>query len=144
MGRFCSCQNIYSSLLVTAFVCLLMLSGALKPFEEQLTNLRFKLLSTPASGELVVVEIDAKSMQKLPVWPWPRSYYATAVARLADAGVERIGFDVDFSAQSPNDHSFENMLRQHPYKVVLPTFVQTENVDNQPSAIISKPIQRFA
>lgn len=121
-----------------------MVSGLLKPIEEQLTNLRFDLLSTPARGELVVVEIDAKSMQRLPVWPWPRSYYATAVARLADAGVARIGFDVDFSAESPSDSAFESVLRQHPYKVVLPTFVQTAHDHSELTAIVSEPIPRFA
>ncbi len=73
-------------LLVFAIVAVVYLVGALAPVEHALMDLRFRLLPKEASGELIVVEIDAQSLDVLNSWPWPRSYYAEAIERLFAAG----------------------------------------------------------
>ncbi len=52
-------------LLVFLLVAVVYLVGTLTPVEHALMDLRFRLLPQEASGELVVVEIDARSLEEL-------------------------------------------------------------------------------
>ena len=54
----------------------------------------------PATGRLVLVEMDPRSLEEIGVWPWPRSIHARIIDRLMAAGVSEIGYDVDFSSRS--------------------------------------------
>ena len=61
-----------SSLIVFVLVAAAYLLGGLEPLENGLMDLRFNLLKRNVSGEIVVIEIDAKSLRELDTWPWPR------------------------------------------------------------------------
>jgi signal transduction histidine kinase len=100
--------------------------GALEPIERQLIELRFEVSQRPASGGLVLVEIDAKSLHELDTWPWPRRYHAELIERLLDSGVEQIVVDVDFSARSTaaEDEALARAISRAGDRLVLPTFVQ--------------------
>lgn len=85
-------------------VAIAYLAGALDFLERSFQDARFRLASTPASGEVVVVAIDSESLAWLEVWPWPRRLYADVVERLIAAGARRIALDLDFSSASdPED-----------------------------------------
>jgi EAL domain-containing protein (putative c-di-GMP-specific phosphodiesterase class I)/CHASE2 domain-containing sensor protein len=79
-----------------------------------------------ASGELHIVEIDARSIAAIQRWPWPRSNYAGLVDRLREAGAATIAFDVDYSSESlpEEDAAFAEGLARAGGKVILPTFGQ--------------------
>ncbi len=79
-----------------------------------------------ASGSLHIVEIDARSIADISLWPWPRHQYALLVDRLRTAGVASISFDVDFSSPSApaQDAAFAAALARAGNRVVLPTFRQ--------------------
>ena len=49
-----------------------------------------------AGGEVVVVEVDEKSIGEIGRWPWPRKELGRLVDALSDAGAAVIGFDVVF------------------------------------------------
>lgn len=131
---------------VTALVsaAVIALTGIGSEFEQRLQNFRADLLQRPASGRVVIVEIDGRSLQTLNTWPWPREYYASAVDRLSAAGVSQIAFDVDFSsASSPlQDAKFAAALGRSQANIILPTFRQIKSpnqailVENQPIAIL--------
>ena len=93
-------QRRLPHLLVFVLVAVVYLVGALTPIERALMDLRFRLLPQEASGELVVVEIDARSLEELDTWPWPRSYYAEVIDRLFAAGASEIALDVDLSSSA--------------------------------------------
>ncbi|WP_299645692.1 EAL domain-containing protein [Sphingomonas bacterium] len=101
-------------------------TGAGGGLEKGLQDLRFQLRSRPASGELHIIEIDARSMAAIARWPWPRRNYAQAIDRLTQAGVAGIAFDVDFSARSnpEDDRRFADALARAGGGVVLPTLRQ--------------------
>jgi EAL domain-containing protein (putative c-di-GMP-specific phosphodiesterase class I)/CHASE2 domain-containing sensor protein len=94
--------------------------------EQRLSGTRAALRHHAASGEIVLVEIDAASLARLHRWPWPRELYARALDRLTAAGVRSVGFDVDFSAPSEpaQDAAFAAALRRAGGSVYLPTFRQ--------------------
>jgi EAL domain-containing protein (putative c-di-GMP-specific phosphodiesterase class I)/CHASE2 domain-containing sensor protein len=79
-----------------------------------------------ASGNLHIIEIDARSIADIDRWPWPRQHYARLVDRLRAAGAASISFDVDFSSPSSpaQDQAFAAALARAGNEVVLPTFSQ--------------------
>ncbi|MBE9552744.1 MAG: CHASE2 domain-containing protein, partial [Proteobacteria bacterium] len=83
------------SLATAAVVSLLYLAGILDPVERVLTDTRFELAGREASGDLVIVGIDPKSLRQLDTWPWPRDYHATVIDRLVESGAAQIALGVD-------------------------------------------------
>lgn len=94
--------------------------------DQGIRQLGWSLRSRPASGDLYIVEIDARSIATVDHWPWPRGQYARVVDRLRAAGAASITFDVDFSSPSApaQDAAFAAALGRAGDKVVLPTFSQ--------------------
>ncbi|WP_422343135.1 EAL domain-containing protein [Parasphingorhabdus sp.] len=120
----------------------LPLAGVGGEVDRQLQNMRANLLEKPASGEIAIVEIDAKSIQALESWPWPRTYYATLVDKLSAAGVAQIAFDVDFSSHSTPDQDgrFATALENANTAIILPTFKQKEST-TEAGYVESLPIE---
>lgn len=101
-------------------------AGLLRPLDDGLSDLRFRLLKRPVSNTLTTVEIDSASLQAAGRWPWGRERYATAVENLLNAGAKVVAFDVDFSAPSAPeaDRRLQAAVEAYPGAVVLPVFVQ--------------------
>lgn len=51
----------------------------------------------PASGDVVIVEIDEASLVRYGQWPWPRTVLAGLVNKIRDAGASVIAIDVVFA-----------------------------------------------
>jgi EAL domain-containing protein (putative c-di-GMP-specific phosphodiesterase class I)/CHASE2 domain-containing sensor protein len=105
---------------------LTLATGAAGLFDDFLRKTRDSIRSHPASGEVHVVEIDARSLAKIDRWPWPRSVHAAAIDRLHRAGARSIAFDVDFSATSEpaEDKALASALMRAERSVILPTLRQ--------------------
>jgi EAL domain-containing protein (putative c-di-GMP-specific phosphodiesterase class I)/CHASE2 domain-containing sensor protein len=57
-----------------------------------------------ASGDIVLVDIDDRSVQQVGRWPWARTSYAELTDHLSAAGAKRIFFDIMFEgATNPRD-----------------------------------------
>jgi signal transduction histidine kinase len=109
-------------------LALLALSGAFIQVDRLFRDFNFSLSSRPAAGDLVLVEIDSRSLQKLNTWPWSRAYHAALIQRLSAAGAATIAFDIDFSAQSaPSaDAALALAIAQSKSPVVLASFEQPQ------------------
>jgi signal transduction histidine kinase/CHASE2 domain-containing sensor protein len=123
-------------------LALLTLSGAFLRIDRQLVDFNFSLWSRPAADDLVLVEIDSRSLQKLNSWPWSRAYHAALIQRLSQAGAATIAFDVDFSAQSsPSaDAALAAAIAQSKSPVMLASFAQPQAGsfrENEPLPILS-------
>ena len=131
--------------LVAGFALSAWALGFLAPLERGLQDLRFQLLGGEASGSLVIVEIDAKSLKELGVWPWPRRLYGDFLDRLFDADAELVAFDVDFSASSTpeNDQAFADALERYAGHIVLPSFRQRAS-EGANTIVESRPLPIFA
>lgn len=101
-------------------------SGVGGGLERALSEIGQSLRDKPASGDLHIVEIDARSIAAIDRWPWPRRQHAQLIDRLHAAGVGTIAFDVDFSSRSSaeDDRRMAQALERAGGGVVLPTFRQ--------------------
>jgi PAS domain S-box-containing protein len=132
---------------VAIALAIVLCTGWHGAFRNALADLRFAWLQRQATGEIVVVAIDAPSLEKIGVWPWPRGLHADLLRQLAHAGASDIAFDVDFSApsDSASDHAFEDALQGAAGSVVLPSFKQPGAEPGNPSNIhINRPLPGFA
>jgi diguanylate cyclase (GGDEF)-like protein/PAS domain S-box-containing protein len=131
-------------ILVVIALAMVLASGWHDALRNALADLRFATLHRQASGDIVVVAIDAASIERVGVWPWPRLLHANLIRQLEKAGVRDIAFDVDFSAPSDaaSDREFAAALQDAAGSVVLPAFKQP---GPDPAAIhINRPLKPFA
>ncbi len=119
-------KHIRPHILVATVLTIVLTSGLLNGLRNVLADLRFGWLSHPASGEVVVVAIDAPSIERIGIWPWPRRLHAELLKQLERAGASDIVFDVDFSTPSDpeSDRLFLDALERAGGSVVLPSFKQ--------------------
>ena len=100
-------RRIFSVATIALLVSAVMIMAALGPFrplDNALTDFRFRALSRPPTGNVVFVEIDGASLQRVGVWPWPRRIHAQALDKLMALGAGEVVFDIDFSTHSnPTD-----------------------------------------
>ena len=137
-------RSLALAVLVALSAALLSGAGLFAPIEDALTVKRAELLTRQPTGEVAVVEVDAKSLAELRSWPWPRGYHAQVVRKLSEAGASVIAFDVDFSARSDGgDAELAAAIRDAGH-VVLPTFEQRASgrVDDR-SILASRPDAAF-
>ena len=133
-------------LAVSAAVGLALAAGnQFGPLDQQLRMARDGLRSHAASGEIHIVEIDARSLKAIDKWPWPRGIHAELIDRLSQAKPRSIAFDVDFSAMSQpaEDAKLARALDDAGRSVILATLRQNEGggrsgyVDNIPAKIFA-------
>ncbi len=113
-------------------------------FDNALEDARFVATARPPSGDIVFVEIDAASLARIGVWPWPRRLHAQVLDALMDAGAAEVVFDVDFSTTSneTDDALFAAALQRAGGYAYLAAFQQTSGADEQ--VMLNQPIARFA
>jgi adenylate cyclase len=77
--------------------------GLLDPLELDAVNVAFRLRGPQAPTQpIVIVAIDDNTFENTGLqWPWPRTYFAQLVDRLAQGGAKVIAFDVFFT--NPED-----------------------------------------
>jgi diguanylate cyclase (GGDEF)-like protein/PAS domain S-box-containing protein len=133
---------------IAAFVlaAVVYLSGGLSPVERSVADLRFNLIGRDASGDLVLVGIDSRSLGQLDSWPWPRTYHAAVVDRLLEAGATQIALDIDFSARSEpaEDAALAAALSRAPGQIILPVFRQRAALgDGRAEIVYTTPLPQF-
>lgn len=129
--------------LLVALVLTMAWAGGFAPLDQALRSFRFQVADRAPSGETVLVEIDAASLQALGVWPWPRSIHAKVLDKLLELGAADIVFDIDFStASSPEeDAALEAALERAGGYAFLAAFAQSAT---NGQLVINKPLARFA
>jgi diguanylate cyclase (GGDEF)-like protein/PAS domain S-box-containing protein len=140
-------KHYRSHFLVVVALAIVLASGWHGAFRNALADLRFAWLKRQVGGDIVVVAIDAPSIEKVGVWPWPRRLHAELVRQLERAGVRDIAFDVDFSAPSDaaSDRQFAEALKAAAGSVVLPSFKQPGADARNPAEVyINRPLKPFA
>ncbi len=74
----------------------------------------------PQSGQVVIIDIDEKSLSKLGQWPWSRNKVAQMLENLAVSEAAVIGFDIVFA-------EYDN---SSPHKVLKELNIEAQNIPN--------------
>ncbi|MGB3338236.1 MAG: CHASE2 domain-containing protein, partial [Devosia sp.] len=129
--------------LLVSLVLMVAWAGGFAPLDQALRSIRFQLADRAPTGETVLVEIDAASLQAFGVWPWPRSIHAKLLDKLVELGAADIVFDIDFSTASvaKEDAALEAALERAGGYAFLAAFAQTAT---NGQIIINRPLDRFA
>ena len=129
---------------VMVALAIVLSSGLHGALRNALTDLRFAWDARQAGGDIVVVAIDAPSIEKIGVWPWPRKLHADLLRQLEIAGAQDVIFDVDFSSSSDqvSDQAFVEALKGAGGSVVLPSFKQP-GADGS-AFNVNRPLPQFA
>ncbi len=89
----------------TAVVSFLFGLGAIgEPLEDLARTARNYLHTNKASGDIVLVEIDRKSIEEIGTYPWRRTVHADIVDEATKLGADHLYFDVVFAGRTtPQD-----------------------------------------
>jgi adenylate cyclase len=79
-----------------------------------------------ATGDVVVVSIDEKSLHQEGRWPWPREKVASLLREIDRAGPALIGMDLIFAEPSVGDFSLAEAIREAKRVVLGYFFYQNE------------------
>jgi adenylate cyclase len=128
--------------LVVLVSCLLFKSfGHIKPAfltasDNQVVSAMFRWRGhTAATGNIVIIDIDEKSLYRMGQWPWPRTVVADLIKKIHHADPKAIGIDIVFAEKdrtSPNQYVklFEGFLK-HRYPALDLTWLKQDNsLDN--------------
>jgi len=80
--------------------------------EDALRIARNSLRSHAVSGDIVLVEIDEKSLHEFGAWPWPRAKQGQLIEQAGKLGASRIFMDILYANPSDpkNDQALANSL----------------------------------
>ncbi|NOJ46084.1 EAL domain-containing protein [Bradyrhizobium archetypum] len=133
-----------SHIFVMIALAIVLAGGWHSSLRNALADLRFAWQSRQVSGNIVVIAIDASSIDRIGVWPWPRVLHAELIRQLQKADVQDIALDVDFSTPSDasSDRNFAEALQNAGGSVVLPSFQQPRT--DRTTLHINRPLQQFA
>jgi diguanylate cyclase (GGDEF)-like protein/PAS domain S-box-containing protein len=131
---------------IVALAGLLHWGGQLGRLENAVAELRAQALAHEVASKIVIVGIDAQSLQALNEWPWPRRHHARLLQQLERGEPDSVFLDIDFSARSTeqDDALLERALRQWRREpVFLATHFQPRSgADSE--LTVTRPLQRFA
>ncbi|WP_319412763.1 EAL domain-containing protein [uncultured Cohaesibacter sp.] len=134
--------------LVIVVCCILAnRQGWFQHVDHAISEQRMAASTHPASGDIILLEIDNKSLTSIGVWPWNRSIYADIIDKSFQAGAEELAFDIDFSSNSTDseDEAFANALEEADGPVTLAVFQQfaTSHMDEE-TIRFNRPIEKLA
>ncbi|MBA2467137.1 MAG: EAL domain-containing protein [Sphingomonas sp.] len=94
--------------------------------EDMLRIGRNSLHPQQASGQILFVSVDDRSLRDIGRWPWPRRHHAELADKLTAAGAKRIFFDVMFenASDAKDDQLFADAI-QRSGRVTLAARVRT-------------------
>ncbi|MHA1553781.1 MAG: diguanylate cyclase domain-containing protein, partial [Alphaproteobacteria bacterium] len=121
-------------------------SGLLKPLDDRLGAMRMAAWERAPTGDVVLVDIDTKSIAALQTWPWPRRLHAEMIDRLMALGAAEIAFDIDFSAVSnaQDDALLEAALERAGGSIILAAFSQQQTARREDGVAFNQPLARLA
>jgi diguanylate cyclase (GGDEF)-like protein/PAS domain S-box-containing protein len=98
--------------------------GLLAPLDRAILDAQSHWERREVSSDIVIVEIDARSLQELDHWPWPRRYHAAAIDTLLARGASQVFVDIDFSSTSnpADDAALAQAVARGGRRIVLPSF----------------------
>ncbi len=117
------------ALAISFFVYLLLFSNLLAPLNRLAAD--FLYHPSAVQPDIVIIEIDKKSLDEIGTYPWPRAIHAALLDRLQTAPPRLVAFNLLFAQPSPDDAAFATAIRNHGNVIVAATGVQAAAFPNE-------------
>jgi diguanylate cyclase len=82
------------------FALFVGVTGLALPIDVTMRLIGDRVAPRAASGQIVLVGIDDKSLAQLGQWPWPRDHHAKMIRELNRLGATQVSFDIIFDKYS--------------------------------------------
>lgn len=109
----------------------------LQSLDSSLRDIFFQIRGEiPTSDQVVIVDIDEKSLAQIGQWPWERDLVAQLLAKLAENGAGIIGLDMVFAEADKTSPAYIN--DKHQFSLDNPTdydAILAEMVENTPTIL---------
>ncbi len=93
-----------------------------------------QLTAAAPHPDIVMVNIDDRSLEAIGAWPWPRSQHATLIDRLADANVKAVGYDVLFIEPTAEDEQLAQAMARAG-NVYVPVAIDNPGMNGKLSSV---------
>jgi len=131
-------NSLYIGLICALVIGLIYLLGGFEVAEYQALDFLFKARGEKeANPNIIIIEIDDKSLEEFGRWPWTRGYHAALLEILSQNRPKVIAFDIIFS-EPQYEHPEEDELLAYTSKKVGNVFFasyfnlqQTKPLDNK-------------
>jgi HD-GYP domain-containing protein (c-di-GMP phosphodiesterase class II) len=102
------------------------------------------IAARPASGRVVIVDADERSLSTIGQWPWSRDVIGKLIAKMRDMGAATIALDMVFAEPDRygSDDALAGALRDG--RVVLGVAMRFDDVGGERSACVLHPVSPAA
>src|SRR4029450_9326309 len=98
------CRTSYRHLVAWGLIASLLVAGLYlyRPFllvhlDQRVYDVLFRSAQrSQMSGQVVIVDLDERSLARFGRWPWPRSHLAPLLEKLESLGAASVGIDMIF------------------------------------------------
>lgn len=99
-------KKVVPQIVVPGLVSLLVVALWFTPVLDSMDKAVYDLMlavkqAPPAAKSLVFLDIDDQAIDRLGVFPWPRSIIADGLVTLRELGLEQVAFDIEYINPSP-------------------------------------------
>jgi diguanylate cyclase (GGDEF)-like protein/PAS domain S-box-containing protein len=95
--------SLLFAILLTLMATGIQWFGGLQQWNDMVFDYQSNFFSRNANSEIVVVNIDDRSLESLGRWPWPRDIHAEFIDKLTKAEVRAVGLDILFLDPDQNE-----------------------------------------
>ncbi len=127
-------------ILITTILCY---TDALWTFDRFFYDQQLRLFSRAVSKEIVIIQVDEKSLKAIGRWPWSRSLHAQLLDKLSTIQTQGIGLDFIFAEPDRNNPAADLLLAnaiKHNRQIVLPVIFEY----SEQTVIETPPLPIFA
>ena len=138
-------SNLLIPFLAASFVFLLSFFPPFELMERQFLDLAFRIRGPQAPHpDIVIVEINDRSLRRVGSWPWPRHYHRTLLQLLETHKPSVIFYDLIFSETSEKgvDRAYAEEMKKAG-NVVLPFYFAVPNPEKFSEKTAVFPIPAF-
>lgn len=101
------------SIIISLFVFLIYFFNGFNIVDNNLYDKFMTLkISKEANHNIIIIEVDSKSLKKLGRWPWSRNIHANLIKKIAEKKPKVIGINILFSEPTSQDNEFVDVLKR--------------------------------
>jgi len=127
MLKIINSDQLFTASVLVIGVMIMMLSGLLTRFDNIFYDIGLNVTAQNPPEDIVIVAIDARSLEAFGKWPWSRDIHANLIKKISKDQPKAIGLDILFAEPDRVDPAHDQQLInaiQSAGNVVLPLVIE--------------------